>query len=147
MSPADGRHPPAPPPRCSCYQAEACCAAVSLGPHGAPRSRHIDQRQPRVTGARHGVRCKAIHIKGFGAGQFMSQCSEQDGSAVWSHLARSEAEPLPVMATGPCARQGPTRALNSGEDISLWPLGCHPCPAPPDRKKDGSRGGVVVVPE
>ena len=72
MSPVDGRHPPAPPPRCSCYQAEACCAAGSLGPCGAPRSRHIDQHQPRVAGTRHGVRCKAIHITEFGVRRFIS---------------------------------------------------------------------------
>ena len=66
MSPADGRHPHAPLPRCSCCQAEACCAAGSLGPHGAPQSRYIDQCQLRVTRAWHGVLCKAIHIMGFG---------------------------------------------------------------------------------
>ena len=159
MSPTDGRHPPAPPPRLavrldrSGRMAHHGAGTLTSANRGSPGhgtefgARRFISRGSVQGDSYQGVRCKAIHITGFGAGQFMSQCSEQDGSAVWSHLARSEAEPLPVMATGPCVRRGPTRALNSGEDISLWPLGCHPCPAPPDRKKDGSRGGVVVVPE
>ena len=139
MSPVDGRHPSAPPPRCSCYQAEACCAAGSLGPRGAPRSRHIDRRHPRVAGAWHGVRCKAIHITGFGAGRFVSWCSDRDDCAAWNHLVGSKVEPLPVMATGPCAGWGPTRVPDSGDDTSLQVI----APAPHHRiyKRTG-RGAV-----
>ena len=127
--PADGRHPPAPLPQCSCYQGEACCAAGSLGPRGTPWSRHIDQRQPRV--ARHGT--------GFGARRFMSRCSERDDSTAWDHLAGSEVEPLPVMAAGPCAGRGPTRAPDSSDNTSLRVV----APAPHHRiyKRTG-RGAV-----
>ena len=116
MSPKDGRHPPAPPPRCSCDQAQACCAAGSLGPRGAPWSRPIDRRQPQVTGAGHGVWCKAINITGFGAGRFVSRCSERDDSTAWNHLAGNKMKPLPVMAAGRCAGRGPIRAPDSDDD-------------------------------
>ena len=139
MYPADGRHPPPPPPQCSCYQAEAFCAAGSLGPRGAPWSRHIDQRQPRVAGARHGVRCKAIHVTGFGAGRFMSRCSERDNSAAWNHLAGSEVEPLPVMAADPCAGWDPTSAPDSGDNTSLRVV----APAPHHRIYKRTGRGVV----
>ena len=141
MSPADGRCPPTPPPRCSCYQAEACCAAGSLGLCGAPWSRHIDQRQPLVAGAWHGVRCKAIHITGFGARKFMSRCSEREDSAAWNHLPGSEMEPLPVMAAGPCAGRGPTRAPDSGDDTSLRVV----TPAPHHEVTTGSPRGLWVA--
>ena len=55
----------------------------------------------------------------FGAGRFVSRCSERDNSAAWKHLAGSKVEPRPVMAAGQCAGRGPTRAPDSG-DTFLW---------------------------
>jgi len=109
MSPVDGRHPPAHLPRCSCYQAEACCAAGSLGSRGAPRSRHIDQRQPWVAGSQHGVRCKAIHIMGFGARRFRSlepSCRKWSGAASGHHCWTAQ-------------WPGPIRSHNSADNTSL----------------------------
>ena len=74
----------APPRRCSCYQAEACCAAGSLGPRGASWNRHIDQCQPRVAGVWHGVRCKVIHVTVLGARRLRSL--EPSGWKWWSRF-------------------------------------------------------------
>ena len=167
MSPTDGRHPPAPMPRCSCFQAEACCAARSLGPRGATRSRHIHQPQPLVAGVWHGVqckaihitesgarrfisrrsvqgdsyhgdRCKAIHITGFCARRFVSWGSERDNSTAWTHLAERGVEPLLAITAGPCSGRGPTRVPYSGDDTSHRVVASTP--------HDGSIKGWVAVP-
>ena len=90
MSPADGRHPPAPPPRCSRHQAEACCTArivrAAWRPDEASTLISANRSAPGVPeqacgvdaalgqSPEHGpgVRCMAIHIAGFGARQFHS---------------------------------------------------------------------------
>ena len=106
MSPTDGECPLASPP--GEVAARQRCA-VWLGPHGLQRGSALtaaDRRSP-WTG------------REFGAGQFVTRCSERDDSAAWNHLAGSKVELPPVMAAGPCAGQGPTRAPNSGGDTSL----------------------------
>ena len=138
MSPADGRHPPAPPPRCSCYKAEASCAvwrdhSGRVVHHGAGTLTSANCRSPG-------------HGTGFGARRFMSRCSERDDSAAWNHLAGSEVEPLPVMVGSPCAGRGPTRAPDLGDDTSLRVIAA----APHHRiyKRMGCRAekrGVVLV--
>ena len=90
MSLADGRHPPAPLPRYSRHHAEACCTArVARAAWGADEASALisaNRSAPgvpeRACGAdaalgqspEHGpgVRCKAIHITGFGARRFHS---------------------------------------------------------------------------
>ena len=132
MSPADSRHPPAPPPRCSYNQAEACCAARLIGPRGAPRSWHIDQCQLRVTRERHGVRCKAIHIMGFGARRF---CSLEPSCRKWSGAAAGH--------HGRVAQwPGPIRAPDSGDDTSFWVVA--PVPHHGVYKRAGRKAASVV---
>ena len=90
MSPVDGRHPPAPPPRCSHHQAELCCMAwiahATWRPDEASTLISTNRSTPgvpeRACGANTalsqspehsaGFQCKAIHIAGFGARQFHS---------------------------------------------------------------------------
>ena len=145
MSPADGRHPSAPPPRCSCHQAEACCMAQIAraawrtdGPSalisanrsalgGIPRSGPIDRRGPRP---------RRSTVREFGARRFISQDSERDYFIAWTCLAGCKIMRLPAIAAGPSGGRGTMGAADSDDNASLRG-GALPCTA--GSIKDGSR--------
>ena len=138
MSPADGRHPPAPLLDAAAarqrlavwtdrsgrvaHHGAGTVTSANLGSPGQGTrfsARRFISRSSVQGDSYHGIRCKAIHITGFGARRFISWGLGRDDSTAWSHLAGSGVEPLPVMMAGACAGWGPTRAPDSGDDTSL----------------------------
>ena len=118
MSPTDGRHPPAPPPRYSCHQAEVCCTA----------------RIARAAWCTDGAR------------RFISRGSERDDSAARTCLAGCKVRPLPAMTVGSSGVRGPKGAPDSGDDASLRG-GAPPCTAGTikDGSRSCPESRVVVI--
>ena len=91
ISPAEGRHPPAPPPRYSCYQSEACCLA-------------------RITQA---AWCTDE------ASRFISRGSERDDSEARTCLAGCKVRLLLAMPVRSSGGRSPMGVSGSGDDALL----------------------------
>ena len=123
ISPADGRHPLAPPPRRSWHQVEACCTAriARATWHTDKASTLIgaNRSAPEVPERACGTSAALGQSLKFGARRFISRGSERDDSAGRTCLARCKVRPLPAMTVGSCGGWGPMGVLDSGDDASL----------------------------